>query len=75
MTFACRYENLSEERLHVEAIQRLAQDLDLRVEDIRELYETFLGGAKQEARIKDYLVILVSRQVRASIRSRGLSTG
>ena len=73
MTAVYQYENVVEERQHRAAIQRLAQDLDMRVEDIQEIYEEFLGSVKQEARIKDYLIILVSRQVRDSIRSRGLA--
>ena len=74
MTAAYHYENITEERQHLDAIQRLAQDLDLQVEEIREIYEECLGGVKQHAKIKDYLIILVCRQVKDSIRSRGLPT-
>jgi len=46
----------------------------MRTEDVRGLYEEFLSGVKQTARIKEYLAILVSRQVKNSIRSRGSTT-
>ena len=74
MTSTYQYGNAAEERQHLDAIQRIAQDLDMRVEEIREIYEEFLGGVKQQAKIKDYLIILVSRQVKDAIRNRGLPT-
>lgn len=73
MASACRYENDAEERLHRQAIQRLAQDLGLPEDEIRRLYEEVLCGMGQGARIRDYLVVLVSRQVKDSIRSRSLT--
>ena len=74
MTAVYQYENVVEERQHLAVTHRLAQDLDMRVKDIQEIYEEFLGSVKPEARIKDYLVILVSRQVRDSFRSGGRLT-
>lgn len=74
MTSAGRFGTDAEERRHRFAIQRLAQNLDLRAEEIQPLYEEILGNITQTARIRDYLVILVSRQVTDSIRSRDLTT-
>jgi hypothetical protein len=61
-----------EERLHLHAIERLARELDLPQEDVRALYEEVLGRIRQEARIRDYLVVLVSHQVKDLIQSQDL---
>ena len=71
MKSACRYDNPVEERQHLQAIHKLAKDLGQREDKVHKLYEEMLIGLKEEARIKDYLTILVSRQVRDSIRGRG----
>lgn len=68
MAAACRYENDTEQRLHSQAIQMLARDLDRPEEEIRRNYETILCSLKERAKIKDYLVILVSRNVKDMIR-------
>ena len=67
MTLACQYESDMERRRHHEAIQALSQKLGKPEEDVRTLYETVLCSIKEGAKIKDYLVILVSRSVRDSI--------
>jgi hypothetical protein len=46
----------------------LARDLDRPEEEIRRNYETILCSLKERARIKDYLVILVSRNVKDMIK-------
>ena len=69
MAFACQYENDVEERLHLRAIQMLAQELELPEKEIRGLYEEILCDIAQQARIRDYLVILASRGVKDSIRN------
>jgi len=46
----------------------LAGELGMPEKEIRELYEEFLCSIKEGARIKDYLTVLVSRNVRDSIR-------
>ncbi len=74
MTSVCPYENETEERLHRHAIQRLAEDLGMPREDIRPLYEEILSGIRQEARFRNYLVILVCRRVKNLIQSRSLTT-
>jgi hypothetical protein len=67
MTLACQYESDLERRKHHEAIQALSQKLGEPEEDVRTIYESVLCRIKEGSRIKDYLVILVSRIVRDSI--------
>ena len=69
-----KYENLSEERLHRDAIQRLAKDLNRETEEVGTIYEQFLSGVRHQAKIKDYLVILVSRQVKDVLRRKKPTT-
>ncbi len=68
MATACPYENDTELRQHSQAIRMLAKDLGMPEEEIRSVYETFYCAIREGARIKDYLVVLVSRNVRDSIR-------
>jgi len=67
VAIACLYENDEEQRLHSEAIRRLSRDLEMPEDEIRRNYETMLCSLKERARIKDYLVVLVSRNVRNMI--------
>ena len=67
MATAYQYENDAERNKHSEAIRTLAEKLGVPEEQIRGLYEENLLNIKQGARIKDYLIILVSRHVRDSI--------
>jgi hypothetical protein len=46
----------------------LARDLRIPEEEIQTLYETMLCSLRERARIKDYLAILVSRNVKDMIR-------
>lgn len=71
---ACTYENDIEQRLHAQAIQMLALDLDRPLEEIRRNYETMLCSLKEGAKIKEYLVILVSRKVRDVITKKNTDT-
>ena len=68
MATACRYENDEEEKRHFKAILMLAEDLGLPEAEIRSLYEAFFCSISEEARIKDYLVVIVSRNVRDFVR-------
>jgi len=68
MAGVCQYDNDAEERQHSQAIHMLAGELGMPEKQIRELYEEILCSIKEGARIKDYLTVLVSRNVRASIR-------
>jgi hypothetical protein len=68
MATSCVYENDTDQKQHSRAIQTLAKDLSMPEKEIQILYETMLCSLKERARIKDFLVILVSRNVRDSIR-------
>ncbi len=64
----CLYENDTERRQHSEAIRKLAVDLGIPEEKIRAVYDAFYCSIRKGARIRDYLIILVSRNVRDSVR-------
>lgn len=66
------YENDVEQEQHAEAIRRLARELFIPESDIRRLYEIRLKCIKNGARIRDYLVVLVSRRVKDAVRNKGL---
>ncbi len=72
MEGVCPYDNDAEERQHAKAIQMLARDLGVPEKKIRELYEEFLCSIKGGARIKDYLTVLASRNVKEVIRRGSL---
>jgi hypothetical protein len=46
----------------------LAMDSGIAEEEIQVLYETILGNFKEKARIKDFLALLVSRNVKDIIK-------
>jgi hypothetical protein len=62
------YEGDVEQKQHAAAIHRIASDLDVPEEKIRTLYESELQSLKDRAKVKDYLVILVSRYVKDLLR-------
>jgi hypothetical protein len=62
------YENELEQRLHERAIERLSRDVGKPAPEIRSVYEPLLGRLKEGARIKEYLVVLVSRKVKDMLR-------
>jgi len=62
------YENDTDRKQHSRAIQMLAKDLHIPEEEIKILYEKTLASIKERARIKDYLAILVSRNVKGMIK-------
>ena len=68
MAAVCLYDNDAEETQHSKAIQMLARELGMPEKDIRGLYEEFLCNIKEGARIKDYLIVPVSRNVRDVIK-------
>jgi hypothetical protein len=71
MTVICLYEDEKEERQHVAAIQILIKDEGSSEEEIRRLYEGVLEELKKEARVKNFLTILVSRKVKDLLHARG----
>jgi len=62
------YENDRDRMHHFRTIQRLAEDLQIPVAEIQILYETVLFNLIEKARVKDYLAILVSRNVKAMLK-------
>jgi hypothetical protein len=68
MARVCQYDNEAEERQHSKAIQKLAGELGMPEKEIRGLYEEILCHIREDARIKDYLIVLVSRNVRDVVR-------
>ncbi|HUO77901.1 MAG TPA: DUF3562 domain-containing protein [Thermodesulfovibrionales bacterium] len=73
MATSCLYDNDTDRRLHSSAIRMLAREFNVPEEEIQALYETMLSSLKESARIKDYLAVLVSRNVKDMIR-RGVSS-
>jgi Protein of unknown function (DUF3562) len=64
------YEDENERKQHFYAIHMLAQDAGSSEEKIRSLYESVLQEFKNEAIVKAYLTILVSKKVK-QILARG----
>ncbi|MDQ1274072.1 MAG: hypothetical protein QG591_2702 [Planctomycetota bacterium] len=58
------YDNETEEKLHLRAIQTIARETKKPVDNVISLYESVLERYKEHAKIKDYLPILVSREVK-----------
>lgn len=59
-----RYNEKDEKGRHQSAIQMLARDLGIPAKEIETLYQQVLEEFKRTARVKNFLFILVSRQVR-----------
>lgn len=62
------YEDETERKQHSNAIEMLARDLGISVDEMSQLYETELKKLKQDATIKDFLTVIVSRRVREIIK-------
>ena len=71
MASTCLYDNDTDRKLHASAIQMLAREFNIPAEEIQGLYETMLGSLKETARVKDFLAVLVSRNVKDMIK-RGI---
>ena len=72
MATSCLYDNDKDRKLHSSAIHMLAREFNIPKEEIQGMYETMLSNLKERARVKDYLAVLVSRNVKDMIR-RGIS--
>ncbi len=64
------YEDETEQKQHFSAIQTLAKDVRSSEEEIRPLYEGVLKEFKNEAKVKTFLSILVSKKVKALLQVR-----
>jgi hypothetical protein len=62
------YDDEAECQLHMHAMEILRREIILPEEEIRELYERELERLKETARVKDFLVVLVCRAVRDTLR-------
>lgn len=58
------YESEMKEKLHLNAIQILARETGMPAEVVSSLYESVFERLKSHARIKDFLPIFVSREVK-----------
>ncbi len=58
------YEDEEEEKLHRNAIRALARETGMPAEAVVPLYESVFERLKRHAKIKDFLPILVSREVK-----------
>jgi len=67
MATFCLYDNDSDKKLHFRAIQMLANEFSIPEGEVQALYEMMLGSLKETARVKDFLAILVSRNVKDRI--------
>ena len=57
------YDDETERRIHLSAIKLLSAHAGLSADKVERLYEIVLNRLKSEAKIKDFLPILVSRRV------------
>lgn len=64
MSSSLLYENVIEEKIHLNVIQTLARETEIPLEDVGLLYEAVLERFKEHAKIKEFLPILVSREVK-----------
>jgi uncharacterized protein (DUF2126 family) len=55
---------------HARAIQKLAQELGVPVEEVNRSYREILEVLKREAKVRAFLPILVSRSVKEKLRQR-----
>jgi flagellar biosynthesis protein FlhB len=55
---------------HARAIQKLAQELGVPVEEVNRSYREILEVLKKEAKVSAFLPILVSRNVKERLRQR-----
>lgn len=55
---------------HARAIQNLAQELGVPVEEVNRSYREILEVLKKEAKVKAFLPIIVSRIVKERLRQR-----
>jgi hypothetical protein len=61
---------VQEKEAHLRAIERLARELDMPVQDVQQSYTEILEALKKNATIKAFLPVLVSRGVKERLRHR-----
>jgi Protein of unknown function (DUF3562) len=67
------YDDEIERRLHHSAMKVLSDHAGLSADKVERLYEIVLDRLKREAKIKDFLPILVSRRVRYLLNKKGVT--
>jgi predicted transcriptional regulator len=65
------YENEAEEKRHFLAMQTLANVLKVPLADVIEPYEKSLRELKETAKVKDFMAVLISRDVKESLKKKG----
>ena len=58
------YDSPDEEALHQHAIRNLADETHRPIDEVKEIYESSYQRLKSDARITDYLAVLVRRRTR-----------
>jgi len=64
MTLPLLYETEIEKRQHLSAIHNLAIDLRISEDFLQKVYETELNSLKAQAKIKDFLTVLVIKRIK-----------
>lgn len=64
------YEDENERKLHLNAVEVLAQRIGNSQEEVQRIYEIVLKRFKKGAKIKDFLPILVSKRVEYLLNKR-----
>ena len=67
------YESEAEEQQHLSVVSMLAKELGLAEASVRQIYEDELQVLQKHARIKTFLSIFVSRNVKKKIVEHGIS--
>jgi hypothetical protein len=57
------------DRRHLHSIHALAEEIDMPVDEVAAAYEDILDELEDDAQVKDYLPILVSKRVKRLYRS------
>lgn len=62
------YHDTHDKDRHFGIIQTLAEEISMPVDDVSEVYEEVLENLKRQARIVDYLPVLVAKKVKEIYR-------
>jgi hypothetical protein len=64
------YENMDEQKQHASTVKSLAEEVAGPVHEVANIYESVLLEYKDNAKIKDYLPVLVSKKVKQLYRDQ-----
>jgi len=64
------YDNNDDEAVHLLAIESIAREVQRPIDLVKNVYDRELARLKDEATIKDYLLVLTSRRTRESFLQR-----